>query len=325
MRWHSINVSANCYGWQMESTELRELLTPEGLPAAVDRCPRGSRGSDVVASVAALRKAGHSPVLVAAVLNQARLRAEAAAKFGPFAASHAVHERRPRAGDPASRRCAARGQVPGCRPRLGSSTSAAESAPMRSRWPPSTSRSPRSSATRSRPRSPPTTSPRGRTHASCTPTPSTSTSPTSTPSGSTPLGATTSRRLSDPADWSPSLDFAFGLAARLPVGVKLGPGIDRDAHSGRLRGTVGVRRPRGRRARRVVRSARPPGHRSRRPRHRRARQRRAHRRGRQRGCRGRRARGVRVRARRLRHPGPAHRRSRARARGHACSTRRSPT
>jgi hypothetical protein len=32
----------------------------------------------------------------------------------------------------------------------------------------------------------------------------------------------------DPAAWSPSLDWAFGLAERLPIGVKLGPGIDRD-------------------------------------------------------------------------------------------------
>ena len=31
-----------------------------------------------------------------------------------------------------------------------------------------------------------------------------------------------------PEDWSPSLDFAFGLGERLPTGVKLGPGMDRD-------------------------------------------------------------------------------------------------
>jgi SAM-dependent methyltransferase len=35
-------------------------------------------------------------------------------------------------------------------------------------------------------------------------------------------------RLTNPADFSPSLDFAFGLGARLPAGIKLGPGIDRD-------------------------------------------------------------------------------------------------
>jgi hypothetical protein len=43
-----------------------------------------------------------------------------------------------------------------------------------------------------------------------------------------PARRTASRRLSNPADWTPSLDFAFGLAERLPTGVKLGPGIDRD-------------------------------------------------------------------------------------------------
>jgi hypothetical protein len=35
------------------------------------------------------------------------------------------------------------------------------------------------------------------------------------------------RRLKDPADWSPSLEFAFDLAGRLPTGVKLAPGMDR--------------------------------------------------------------------------------------------------
>ena len=36
------------------------------------------------------------------------------------------------------------------------------------------------------------------------------------------------RRLPDPADWSPSLDVAFGAAASHVIGVKLGPGIDHD-------------------------------------------------------------------------------------------------
>jgi hypothetical protein len=35
-------------------------------------------------------------------------------------------------------------------------------------------------------------------------------------------------RLTDPADWSTSLDWAFDLAGRLPTGIKLGPGLDRD-------------------------------------------------------------------------------------------------
>ncbi|MET0853116.1 MAG: class I SAM-dependent methyltransferase, partial [Microterricola sp.] len=34
-------------------------------------------------------------------------------------------------------------------------------------------------------------------------------------------------RITRPEDYTPSLDFAFGLAERLPTGVKLGPGFDR--------------------------------------------------------------------------------------------------
>jgi hypothetical protein len=41
-------------------------------------------------------------------------------------------------------------------------------------------------------------------------------------------GHAATRRLADPADWSPSLDVAFGWAERLPTGVKLGPGVDRE-------------------------------------------------------------------------------------------------
>src|SRR5690606_36050784 len=47
--------------------------------------PAPERSSDVVRAVTGLRKAGHSPELVAAVLSQARLRAKAASKFGAFA------------------------------------------------------------------------------------------------------------------------------------------------------------------------------------------------------------------------------------------------
>jgi hypothetical protein len=40
-------------------------------------------------------------------------------------------------------------------------------------------------------------------------------------------GHTNTRRLTNPDDYSPSLDFAFGLAERMPTGMKLGPGFDR--------------------------------------------------------------------------------------------------
>ncbi|UOQ57993.1 SAM-dependent methyltransferase [Leucobacter allii] len=41
-------------------------------------------------------------------------------------------------------------------------------------------------------------------------------------------GHSDTRRLASPDDYSPSLRFAFGLAERLPTGVKLGPGLDRE-------------------------------------------------------------------------------------------------
>lgn len=41
-------------------------------------------------------------------------------------------------------------------------------------------------------------------------------------------GQRNTRRLTSHNDYSPSLDFAFGLGARLPTGVKLGPGFPRE-------------------------------------------------------------------------------------------------
>ncbi|PPH01611.1 SAM-dependent methyltransferase, partial [Rathayibacter sp. AY1H3] len=69
----------------MRRDELVELLSPEGL-RLLDSLD-GYRSDDLVRAVARLRAAGHSPVLVAAVLTQARLRQKAEAKFGEFARS----------------------------------------------------------------------------------------------------------------------------------------------------------------------------------------------------------------------------------------------
>ncbi|WP_104165683.1 SAM-dependent methyltransferase [Cryobacterium sp. N22] len=68
----------------MDRAELVELLSPEGL-RLLDSLPAYEAGADVVRTVSALRKAGHSPALVNAVLYQSRLRAKATAKFGDFA------------------------------------------------------------------------------------------------------------------------------------------------------------------------------------------------------------------------------------------------
>ena len=68
----------------MDRSELVELLSPEGL-RLLDSLPPYESSADVVRLVADLRKAGHSPGLVAAVLTQSRLRAKAHGKFGEFA------------------------------------------------------------------------------------------------------------------------------------------------------------------------------------------------------------------------------------------------
>ena len=68
----------------MDAAELDALLTPEALRLLDGLPPLPSTG-DVARTVSQLRAAGHSPDLVSAVVGQARLRMRAQAKFGPFA------------------------------------------------------------------------------------------------------------------------------------------------------------------------------------------------------------------------------------------------
>ncbi|MDQ4488886.1 class I SAM-dependent methyltransferase [Sinomonas sp. ASV486] len=65
--------------------QLAPLLTPEGWALLNSLGPY--REEDALALTTRMRKAGHSPELVAAVLSQARLRVRAEAKFGEFAGS----------------------------------------------------------------------------------------------------------------------------------------------------------------------------------------------------------------------------------------------
>ncbi|MCU1514182.1 MAG: SAM-dependent methyltransferase [Microbacteriaceae bacterium] len=68
----------------MQASELVELLSVDGL-RLLDSLPRYTSGADILTSVSKLRSAGHSPTLVAAVLSQSKLRAKAEGKFGQFA------------------------------------------------------------------------------------------------------------------------------------------------------------------------------------------------------------------------------------------------
>ena len=210
----------------MEQAELRELLSLDGL-RLLDSLPPFDSSADVVRSVAELRKAGHSPALVAAVLSQSKLRARAAAKFGPFAGRMlfteagleqatrlsvaAVHAGRFRGagltrvadlgcgiGADALAMAAIDLEVTGVeRDEVTAAIAAYNLAPFENA---------------------------AIEHADATEV------DLARHEGVylDPARRSDARRLKDPADWSPSLDFAFDIGARLPTGVKLGPGIDRD-------------------------------------------------------------------------------------------------
>jgi hypothetical protein len=140
VRWHSCKASASAYACRMESSELVELLSTEGL-GLLDSLPAWKSTDDVLRSVAQLRAAGHSPALVAAVLGQSKLRAKATTKFGPFAARMLFTEAgleqatRLRVAAMHAGRMPAGSRRPGS---PGSQTSAAVSAGTRWRWRPST-------------------------------------------------------------------------------------------------------------------------------------------------------------------------------------------
>lgn len=69
----------------MDHPELAALLTPDAL-RVLDRLGAVSSTDEAASAVSRLRAEGHSPEFVSAVVGQARLRTRAVAKFGDFAA-----------------------------------------------------------------------------------------------------------------------------------------------------------------------------------------------------------------------------------------------
>lgn len=207
-------------------TDLRQLLTAEGL-RLLDEVGPLERGADIVSTVSRLRAAGHSPGLVAAVLEQARLRTKAAAKFGEFADRMlftrdgleqatrlrvaALHAGRFAeadidvvadlgcgiGGDAMALAALDLGVVAVEQDEVTAAIAAFNLAPF-----------------------PSVRVEHGRAeHADLAGV------------GGLwldPARRSGDRRLTDPDAWSPPLDWAFPLAATLPTGIKLGPGIDRD-------------------------------------------------------------------------------------------------
>ena len=214
----------------MDTTELLELLSPEGL-RLLDSLPAWKSTDDVVASVSALRAAGHPPALVAAVLSQSRLRTKAAAKFGPFASrmlfTQAGLEQATRLRVAALH--AGRFQAAGLSliADLGSGiggdamamagldlavtayeideVTAAIASYNLAPWPQA-----------------------GVELADAADVDLSVFDGVYLDPARRTAGHGNTSRITDPADYSPSLDFAFDVATRLPTGIKLGPGLDRD-------------------------------------------------------------------------------------------------
>ncbi|WP_354567274.1 class I SAM-dependent methyltransferase [Glaciihabitans sp. UYNi722] len=214
----------------MDRTELQELLSSDGL-RLLDSLPRYETTADVVRTVGELRKAGHSPGLVAAVLGQSKLRAKAEGKFGPFAARMLYTE----AGLEQATRLrvaamhAGRFQAAGLSRivdlgcgiggdalaiaaldldvtavELDEVTAAIASYNL-APWPNAEVVNADAASIDLDAFDGVYLDPARRT-----------------------AGHQNTSRLTNPADYSPTLDFAFEIGSRQPTGIKLGPGIDRD-------------------------------------------------------------------------------------------------
>ena len=214
----------------MESAELRELLTPEGV-ALLDSLPAYTSSTDVLKMVANLRKDGNSPSLVATVLTQAKLRGKAVAKFGDFAERMLFTEagleqatRLPVAALHAGRYVRA-GLTSvadlGCG--IGADALAFAGAGLNVH---AVDADEVTAALTTYNLAP---FPEARvSHGTAEETDLSDVESVYLDPARRTSGHTNTSRLASSEDYSPSLDFAFGLATKLPTGIKLGPGFDRD-------------------------------------------------------------------------------------------------
>lgn len=214
----------------MERSELVELLSQKGL-RLLDSLPPYRTEKDVLRMVADLRKAGHSPALVAAVLTQAKLRRRAVAKFGEFAgrmlfteagleqatrlsvaARHAGRFRAANLDRVADLGCGIGGDALALAA-LELEVTAVEADEVTAAIA-AFNLAPFPSATVEHRRAEDVDL-RGFTGVFLDPARRTA-------------GHTQTARLTDPDDYTPSLGFAYELATGRSVGLKLGPGFDRD-------------------------------------------------------------------------------------------------
>ncbi|ODT09439.1 MAG: SAM-dependent methyltransferase [Microbacterium sp. SCN 70-18] len=219
----------------MDMAELTALLTPDGL-RLLDEIPTVGSADDVARTVSRLRAAGHSPDLVSAVVGQARLRARAKTKFGDFAsrmlftragleqatrlsiaARHAGRFRDAGIRHVFDLGCGIGGDALGLAA-LGMTVDAVDADEV-------------TAAIAAYNLAPFGTDVRVRnaraeeTVAELGPAAPEATAAWLDPARRTAGHSETAR--TRPEDWSPSLEWVFDLAARVPAGMKLGPGLDR--------------------------------------------------------------------------------------------------
>jgi hypothetical protein len=214
----------------MERSELVELLSPEGL-RLLDSLPPYTSTDNVMRTVSDLRKAGHPAGLVATVLTQSKLRSKAEAKFGDFASRMLFTE----AGLEQATRLrvaamhAGRFSTAGLRrvADLGCGIGGDAMAMAAIDLDVTAVDADEVTATIASYNLAPFANARVLHGTAETSDLSTVDAAFLDPARRT-SGHSDTARLTDPSDYSPSLEFVFGLAKRLPVGVKLGPGLDRD-------------------------------------------------------------------------------------------------
>lgn len=209
----------------MDSAELLQVLSAEGL-RLLDSLPPYDSSADIVRMVSGLRSSGHPPALIAAVLSQSKLRAKAQSKFGPFAermlftqegleqatrlkvaALHAGRFQRAGVKWVADLGCGI-GADALALAALDLEVTAVEHDEVTAAL----------AAYNLAPWSNVRVEHADATIFDLAGVDGVYLDPARRGGG---------RRLPDPRDWSPSLDFAFDLARRYPTGIKLGPGIDR--------------------------------------------------------------------------------------------------
>lgn len=214
----------------MELSELRALLTPDGL-RLLDAMPAVESTGEVAQAVSRLRRDGHSPDLVSAVVGQARLRSRARVKFGdlaermlftragleqatrlPIAARHAARFREAGISRVADLGCGIGGDALGLAA-LGLRVVAVDADEVTAAIA-AYNLAPFAGDVEVR-------------HGTAEDADLAGVDAVwLDPARRTAGHAETAR--TRPADWSPSLDWVFDLAHRVPAGVKLGPGLDRD-------------------------------------------------------------------------------------------------